>query len=388
MRLKKTPPELAGILAGGLLIRLSLWIFKFGRDDYFHGGRDDGDYLLASQELWSGEFISSPKIMPGFPAWEGLWGGIPNVIYVNMLLDLISIYALYRISIIIFKHEREALLAAGLFAIAPSYLYFSNHAYTENLYACLLLLSWWALLLKKYHLASVGLVLGILIRPVLLPFAPLLILIFARFTHQYSWIQSVKKVAIYGFYAILLLSPWWWHNHQKFDQFVPLNLGAGEVMYHGQVNLARSNKSLTDAEVFDLTPFDHLTDPFERDATMKKAVWDFRKASPEYIPVAIFKNTIKFWLGTPEVFYGAINVIVGFFQQIMVFLFIVFLMFYAKSMKDSRLMIPLYSLIAYFTVVHALLHGMTRYKMPLEPFLLMCGAMTVIGFIHHHRNPI
>lgn len=357
--------SIGGIVAGAALLRLLLWWGKFGRPDYPHLFRDDEVYWQAAQELWATGQIGSHKVMPGLPLLEMILG-FPGIVYFNMLCDLGTVGLTYYLAQRLLKHEGRARWAASLVALSPGLLYFSNHAYTESLFTLLLVGGTTLLYREKYEWGSLILIFSIWVRPTLDPFIPLWIVAFAWAVHQHAWTKIMGHLLKYLLLYLLLMAPWWWHNYQKYDRFVRLNLGGGEVMYHGQVNLPRL-ADLDDPQVYDLAAFDHLDDPERRKQAMQAEVWAYWTASPWHLPEAFIKNTIKFWLGIPEVFYGPFAYLVGFGMHAGIFLMAIGI--WRGKIWRQRLWWPILLLLLYFTVLHALLHGMPRYRLPLVPLM-------------------
>ncbi|MEM9986439.1 MAG: hypothetical protein AAF804_15200 [Bacteroidota bacterium] len=357
--------EVAWLTLGALLLRLLLWWGKFGRASYPHLFRDDEVYWQAGQDLWHSGMIGSHKVMPGLPLLNGLFG-FPGIVYFNIFLSSLTVGLVFMWAKEVLTSGRLARWTACLVAVSPGLLYFSNHAYTESSFTFLLVLGLWALRRKHMWLASISLVLSVLVRPTLDLVNPLLILMAAWAWYGETGPKLALRLGQYALVYILLLFPWWLHQHEKYGTWVRLHLGGGEVMYHGQVNLPQLT-SLHDAAVYDLSPFEGMEDPHLRNQAMIDSVFQHWQSHPFNLPKAAGLNGIKFWLGTPEVFYGPFAYLAGLWQHAGFLLLLLAGIFCPELRK--RTWWPLWLLLAYFTAIHALLHGMPRYRLPLEPII-------------------
>ena len=359
--------EATWLILGALLLRLLLWWGKFGRADYPHLFRDDEVYWQAGQDLWQSGLIGSHKVMPGLPLLDGLLG-FPGIVYFNILLSSLTVGLVFIWAKELQSSVKLAWWTACLVAISPGLLYFSNHAYTESSFTFLLIQGLWALQQKRMWLACVSLVLSVLIRPTLDVINPILILLAAWDWHGERGTKLALRLGQYSLVYLLLLSPWWLHQHQKYGTWVRLHLGGGEVMYHGQVNLPQLT-SLDDTAVYNLSLFESIADPQLRNQAMQDSVLKYWRSHPFNLPKGTLLNGIKFWLGTPEVFYGPFAYVAGLWQHAGFLLLLMAVIFNPELRK--RKWLPLWLLTAYFTAIHALLHGMPRYRLPLEPVIWM-----------------
>lgn len=360
------------ILLGAALLRLGLWWGKFGKAGYRHLFRDDEVYWQAAQAFLATGEIPSPKLMPILPLLEAAIG-FPGIIYHNILVGVGIVYLVYLLGAKCFN-ERTGLIAAALAAISPGLLYFSNHAYTEVPFTFLLLLGTLLLYKQQYWGASIALVLSVLLRPTLDLLLPFWVCWFSLIVHRegkrFIWIRLGQYALVY----LVCMSPWWAYNYERFGEFVRLNYGGGEVMYHGQVNLPQAVE-ISDPSIYTLGPYADIASPRERDEALKKAVRAYWMASPSHLPRAMWLNSVKFWFGTLEVFYGSFAYLAAFWDHALLCLGLVAI--WLLPALRRRWWSPILLLFLYFWGGHSLLHGMPRYRLPLEPFLgLMVATLT------------
>ncbi|WNJ18483.1 glycosyltransferase 87 family protein [Pontibacter sp. G13] len=372
-------------------IRMLIWMTIYHPDGYSHLTRDDGVYQLAMEELKAGQLLSSIKIMPGYPAILVLVGGFPNVIYFNWLLSALGCWLLYSwTSSISHALGRDRAHQAGVWAAIgyacwPTLIYFSDHAYTEVPFTTCLIAIVWCWHHRYFWQGSMIAVLSILIRPTLDILAPLLLLSYLL-VHRSPRRTIFMEMGKYVFIYLLFLAPWWWHNTQKYDQFVRLNHGMGEVWYHGQVNVPSDTTGIWVGDhLYDLGIYADIPDPIQRDQALREAVMQHFAEHPIDLLRAPLLNLRKFWLGPSEVFWGLRGWIVWGLSLALVMLFAWALVGWLRMSNRGILWFPILLTILYFSGVHAFLHGEPRYRIPIDPLLMGWVAYSVSRWLDQRK---
>ena len=262
----------------------------------------------------------------------------------------------------------------------------------RSLYIVLILSSFLLLYNKNFLLASIVIVLSILHRPTLDLLAPLLIFTFAFYVHKFNFKTSSLYVLKYLVVYVVLMSPWWYHQYNKYNQFVRLNLGDGIVWYSGNNPMNMSGGGVTGStkgDDMDMSIFSHIQDPIEKNNAMKQAAFEFIKENPNrFIELAGIKF-IRFWRLWPYApeYEKPLYIVISILSYGMVLLFsIVFLVQYLK--QYFRTISPILLLILYLTAVHMILIGSIRYRLPLEPFLIMFASVASLKIYQRFKgNP-
>lgn len=339
---------------------------------------DSSTYMRAGEELFSFGQIKIGNVMPLHPIFVHLLGSPIAVKLANIVLATISIFLMYKISLKIFQEEKIALLAALIASLYPYFIFYSITGLTEILYITLLLAAFYFLYEKKFLIASIFIVVSILHRPTLDLLAPILIFTFAFIVHRYSVKVSMIKVLQYFFVYIVLMSPWWIHQYNKYDQFVRLNLGDGIVWYSGNNPMNQSGGGVTGelkGDDMNLSIFSHIVDPIEKNNAMKKAAFDFIKENPQRFVELAGVKFIRFWRLWPYAsqYEKPVYIIMSLLSYGVVLIFFIgFLIIYAK--EYFRLVLPILLLFLYLTAVHMILIGSIRYRLPLEPFMILMAS--------------
>ena len=115
----------------------------------------------------------------------------------------------------------------------PHFIFYSVSGLTEVFFTFLLLLYFLLFYKKRYLLAIIISILTLLVKPTFDFLNPVLIILFVGFVHASGWRKVIKYLSIYAIFYMLIMSPWWVHQYQKYGMFVRLNLGDGVVLYSG-----------------------------------------------------------------------------------------------------------------------------------------------------------
>jgi len=346
---------------------------------------DYGTYVLSGTTLFTNGSIIINNVMPIHPIFVYLLHDPIMIKLANILLSTMSIYLIYQITFIIFKETVYALTASVIALFYPYFTFYSITGLTETLYIFLLLSSFLLLYKKQFFWASVVIVLSILHRPLLDFLAPILIFTFAYYVHQLSLKKSFFHLLKYFFIYIILMTPWWIHQYNKYDQFVRLNLGDGLVWYSGNNPLNKSgggNLSDIKGADMDLTEFLKIKDPIKRNNALKHAAFAFIKENPERFIELSGLKFIRFWRLWPYApeYEKPMYIIISLLSYGLVLLFsIIFLFKYLKNY--FRAFLPIILLVLYFTFIHMILLASIRYRLPLEPFLIMMASYSFVNLI-------
>jgi len=303
-----------------------------------------------------------------------------NSIYFNIIISVLSIFLVYKIALLIFNKESTALLSAFIVAIYPYFIFYSLVVMTETLFIFLVLMSFYFLFKKSFILASIFLTLAILTRPVIDILAPVLIFIFARFTFDASLKAALKKVLVYFVIYALLMMPWWLNNYRKFHQFQRLNPTIGGLFFTGN-NVDYMKYEITRNPVYadrfdkELSEFKKIPDEVVRNKAYIRATLDYIKRNPgEYLKI-LFEKFIIFWKMYPTGEYRRYAWLSLVSYGFVLFFAVYYLIFLWGT--QWRLVLPILIFIAYFTFVHLVLITSLRYRLPLDPFLIILCSYAI-----------
>lgn len=178
-----------------------------------------------------------------------------------------------------------------------------------------------------------------------------------------------------------LLAPWWVRNHTLFEAFVPLTTSAGQNLYLGNnpANLRGGIDWSTDVQRDVVSRIEAIPGELERQREYNKAAVAYIKSEPVVFIQNAAKKFVRFWNIVPnaEQFSG------GWYRLITALSFgpilVLALVSAFSRRKQFWTLLPVYLLFAYFTAVHVITIASLRYRLPLEPFLILLAAKPISG---------
>ncbi|MCB9450382.1 MAG: glycosyltransferase family 39 protein [Anaerolineaceae bacterium] len=366
---------------------------------------DEPGYDNTARELLAGYGFTWPGRVPLYPVWLAVVyqvgdGSLNFAGYAQALLGVLVIPLTYTLG----RRMLGGLtgLLAALFA-AISYVLISQPTVilSENLYVPVLLLAMitlWDAVQKptRRRVILAGMVLGIanLIRPTLLffPFAFILLMWFVE-----DWRKAVRHGLIYLTASIIVVTPWVVHNYARYQAIFALQT-SNAILWQGSpeyYHLIR-DEGYTYMQVWG----DVLYGPGwqEHDPTSvagdrywtQRAIDSILSEPITYLRYAAEK-VVTFWVGDPNadwnntfIFNYQALLDIGFpptsATQYMIALMLPILALLAVFVlrEQWRVLLPVFAMLVYFTVLHAATHAEARLSLPLQPFLLILIAGAVV----------
>ena len=363
-------PWLGSILLGALVARLIF--FMVYPDVSFP---DAILYPLMGEEIFSGQIILSNDIyMPLYPIWVHLMGGGFTMKLADILLSTGMVFLIYKLSFTLFSNRLTSLVAALITAFYPHFLFYAVTGLTETAFTFLLVAAFWVLYRGNIYWGSVLLVSALLVRPSLDFLNPLLIIIFTFFVHRLGWKKSLKHLAAYIMIYGVLMTPWWMHQYKKYDTFIRLSLGDGNVLYAGNNPLNRTGGGIGGKDV-DHEQFVHIKDPIEINNLKMQMAIDYIFDNPTHFVKMAGVKFMRFWRLYPFASqYQQWHVILTSLLSYGLVLFLAIGFLIRNGKKYFLRLLPILGLIAYLTLVHVITISSIRYRFPLEPFLIIFAA--------------
>jgi 4-amino-4-deoxy-L-arabinose transferase-like glycosyltransferase len=338
-------------------------------------------YREVGKSLWATGQMNALYFMPLYPALVAVFGPGWLQLLIDIALSTALVWLIYELTDAIFASKRAAVLAAAVAAVYPYFIFYSIVGLTETLFMVLLLSAYLCWYRNAYIAASVFSVLGILTRPVLDPLAPLLLLYFAIAIRGLSIKAAAKYLAIYvGIYCVLM-APWWLHNYKAYQTFVRLNLGSGVALLSGN---SPSNQSggIDNNLNATMAPFAEIADPVARDKAMQRAALNYIKEDPGRFLIQAAKRFQRFWSPWPltEEYSRPLYKLIAFCSFIPVLLLaLVFVVLYGRTY--FRRIAPLLLFIVYLNSLHLVFPASLRYRLPVEPFLIILAAAGAVHLV-------
>lgn len=368
------------ILVFAALLRLALAPVVHARLGYLP---DVLSYRTAAAQLWALSLIKDPWVMPGYPLLVMLAGrGGFGQLLADTAVSVVGVWCLARITREISGNPLAALLAALMWAVYPFAIFYTVVGLSENLFLTLFLLGFLGYLLSRFTWGSIAMVAAILTRPTTELLTPILLIVFVLLVHHLSLRQAAKHLGIFAAIYVVLMAPWWWHNYEKYGEFVRLDLASGLVLYSG------NNPRNTDGggvNVKITVPGYHETsDPVARDRILRQAAVRYIIDNPgRFLKLAAIKFT-RLWRPWPYAreYSSGLLAVTAATAYLPVLALAVAGGVGGLRRRDVRLL-PIALYIGYVTAIHMVTIGSLRYRFPMEPFLVILAAAPLAWIVRH-----
>lgn len=290
---------------------------------------------------------------------------------------------------LVFQDRRAAIVAALIAGFYPYIVFTQGLALSETLFDALMVAGFLCLYLWRSRGARIdglmGLTLMVLVfatltKATLTVLPPLLMAAGAVGVQPLGGIARILAVtaALY----CLLMSPWWLRNYAALGAFVPFTTSATHNLYMGNSrhnpNVGTYGPALPADWSFhrgvDLAAIPGELDRSRayRDAAIETIVADPR----DFLRRAWIKLT-TYWNLLPNApqFQAPVYRIVGLLSFGPVLLFTLVCLFQQRS--QIALLLPFYLIVAYFTALHVITIASIRYRLPLEPLMIVLAAAPI-----------
>jgi len=364
------------ILLFSLIVRLVfMWVYP---DQHFP---DAVAYKTIGKEIFSGEMVTNNIYMPLYPIWSYITGGGVVQILMDIFISVISVWLVFLLSFYLFQNRLAALLSATIAAFYPHFLFYSVSGLTEIVFTFLLLLSLLLFYKKRFFLAIVFSILAILVKPTFDFLNPILVVVFVRYVHDGSWKKVAQYLSVYAVSYMVIMSPWWVHQYQKYGEFVRLSLGDGIVLYSGNNPLNKTGGGIMGLDV-DTNQFASYNNPVVKNNKMKTAAIEYIVQNPgRFIELAGLKF-MRFWRLWPHTDqYQQWYVVAASLLSYGLILFLAIGFMLRSGKRHLRKLFPVIALFGYLTLVHMVTIGSIRYRFPLEPFLIIFASYFVVDVL-------
>lgn len=420
------------VLILSVVVSATVWQFNpFGDESGMRPVGDARGYNVLAQNLVAHgtisratepPFIPSARRMPGYPLfiatiYQLVGTNVHAVKFVQILFGPVLCLLAFALGKIAFKDNRIAMVAAGLVAISPPLINYNNHLTTEGLFTVLLVGSTFAtyawLRQPSYGRAvSAGLLWGTLtlVKPeaALFPVAivPVVLLLCAD-RHAMTRQCAVALVAT-GF----LVGPWIYRNYVVFDKVCLVAKQGEHESDDGDVTggMLRSYRKCAEHGVF-FKPNRYKFYYANADAVQQRfeAAMEADVENPEESDVMYFvKRPNKFlfcclgrfiglcsptsWsdtFGLSDGFseykadgrYVQLAMKAGLLASDVLLVVLGGIGFLLSLQAKHRHLWIISATVAYFLAVYVLVHGISRYRVPLTPLLLLLASWVVVGLL-------
>lgn len=387
--------KLIGVLVCALLIRLALILvwYQTGNGDHISGD-GTGYYALAKSVLagkgfqWEG--VATARRPPFYPIFIAcflrLIGPSLLSIYVGQaLVGAFSCAALFGVGERLFD-QRVGLVASALMAFDYVSVRQTVSVMTETLFVFFLIVSFYCLIRaekerKTGWLIGAGLLSGasLLTRDVLILYYPCIVL-WVFFLGE-SWRMRFYRLSVFVIPLLLVIGPWVLRNSLLYGRPVSITVGAASTFYfannpHASGGTTGGEWRLgVDTSISDVQwPSTHTVSP-EWERYIVKQSFDFIRNHPAEFVELMGKKIVNMWrpFQTDSPLLARWATALTYLPVITLGLWGAFCQF--KRWKEF---FPIFSLIAYTFLLHAVLIAHMRYRYPVMPFFMVFAAFPLV----------
>lgn len=293
-----------------------------------------------------------------------------------------------KMVLIIFGNKRASSIALFAMLFYPFFVFYQGLLLSENIFITLLISSFYYLYLwrnngfelDRYFVLTIFLFALSIYSKATLSFMPVIILTTFYLFNEFNIKRAASIFTISAVLLSLFMAPWWVRNYVVFDTFVPFTTTSAKNLYLGNNlnNKTGGNDQRIDWEsdfVNKLTGSEY--NELEIDKAFKERAIYFMATYPEKTIHLMYLKFKRFY----NIFPNAPSFNKGYYKWIAmlsygsVFLLFIFSVFY--NFSYLRALAPIYLLFGYFTLLHIVFIASLRYRLPLEPFMILLASQYV-----------
>lgn len=299
----------------------------------------------------------------------------------QIVLSSLSCILLYLIASVLCS-QKVGFWSGIILALYPPVIIYSTILQSETLFTFLLLL-FLLLWIFAWGMSPIipGIALGILslCRGTMLFFSIFLILTSLLLTQTR---KELPKVLLMVGISLLVIAPWSWRNFKVYHTFIPIVTGGPELLWFGTLPI-KSQKKYGDSEEYlqikdkiPATPKE--SEKFYLDLALKNI---FQAPFP-YLSLTV-KKLFYFWLKPigHEILSQRSLLLANLIVILHIILILLFTYGFILNKSNITSFFPIYTLVTYFSIFHTLLVPMPRFRLPIEPLLLIFSVSSLYRLI-------
>jgi len=291
----------------------------------------------------------------------------------------------------LFRAAGVAILAAVMAGFYPYFVFTQGLALSETLFTAVLMAGF--LSLYRWRTAGARIdsglfitvalfVAGVMVKATLTLMSPILVIAGAIGVRKPASIVAVGVAAVTTF--CILMAPWWIRNYHELGTFVPFTTESNLALYNGNTPQNPDADALWPADDPRFVPEAGIKDEVLRSRVFREMAITNIEADPVgFVRRAALKFT-RFWSIVPraEAFQKPLYLIVGAgtFGSVLVLAITCAVSQYRRFVE----FLPIYLTFAYFTAIYTITVASIRYRLPIEPLLIVLAArpgMTLLSKI-------
>jgi 4-amino-4-deoxy-L-arabinose transferase-like glycosyltransferase len=313
-----------------------------------------------------------------------LLAGVYGVFGHHILAARVAVAILGAVTCVVVYHigrrtfsQRAGILAGLASAVYPKFVYYAGLVTTETLCTLLLAMAVWLLVAAwqgeswwRWPAAGAVLALAALSRSslLLLPGVAVLWTVIVSGGRQ----RALKAALLLVVAFAAVMSPWWVRNWAVHGRFVPATTEGGYTFW-----VTNNPRATGGGHCFWPDPpggFDGMTE-VEIDREFYRRGWRWVRSHPvEFVRLSAAKF-VRFWRLWPHASEPAVGMTAAVVAGL-TFVPVLLLALWgaAVSLSRWRPLLLLAMIVLYFTGLHMVFMAVTRYRLPLEPYVIVLAA--------------
>ena len=375
----------------GLLLRI-LFVFTLEDKIYWDDGFDyDG---LATRLIEGKGYVNDDGEITAFraPGYPYFLAAIYSVFghqflavrIVQCLLDAVSIVVIFFIAQLIFN-RRVAVISAAIFIVYPLFVYTASTFFPTTVFILLVSVAMFLILsieqkgaLFKAVLLGVVLGLAALTVPTVLAFVPFAI-VWILFRQPRFSFESFLTSSLVFLSLVLTLSPWLLRNYKIYHKPFVIATNGGYNFWMGNNQWATaSSGNMIEIPTYLREKLNQAGSDTEKESIYYQHAFEFIKNHPRRFISLTFQKALNLWrlYPTPGTGYKTKALLSKIFGSVsygpvLVFAILGIFLSWRQKKKYSVLFILLFFS---FTMMYALFIAKVRFRLPLDPFLIVLAS--------------
>lgn len=395
---------LLSILALAIILRIAV----IGLVHSAQYGSDEREYIGIAHHLAQyGDFVDSngdyairAPLFPFVLSWIfRIFGpGLTMAHFFGCLIGTGNVFLVYLLCSLVWKNNRIAYIASGVFAFYPGMIIYSGLLQNETIYVFFFLLAFiFGIQLLRTPAVLPAALLGIvsalatLTRPVFFGFFPLLLLMLWWISYREKQ-KNIQFLLIALFFWCIVLSPWTIRNYHLFNKVIPVSSGGGNSLLTGNNPYATGTwhvregfdqwykESAVEHGISNIEQFNEA----QRSEFSRVLALEFISSHPAKTLELILKKVHIFWI-YPIVHsdsYIPVQLLAVLFDFLLLVVVSVGIVTMPKPHLEQALFV---AAILFFFFVQIILHAESRFRLPLIAFFCFYSGWGVQTLLDKKR---
>lgn len=306
---------------------------------------------------------------------------------INAFVHIMTAVGAASIAWSIFKKKLTALIVLYSMIIYPSLLAYQVSIMTETLFTFFLVWGFAFLFAwdgapeneRYFYAAAATFVLSLYVKATITSVMPFLMLSRALFVKR-SWRERARAFVLSCVIFAVMLTPWWVRNYAVFGEFVPFTTSASANLYLG-VNPVNRHVGIdwsTDVDLDEVNEIRALGDELAISRAYSEKSREYIMADKAEFLRRMPLKFIRFW-NFQSNYKGDKYSLAFVLYNVMLALSwgvacpLALVSFWLNRAR-WRVFLPIFTIIAYFTLIHVVVIASLRYRLPIEPLFIVAGA--------------